>query len=68
MIGGPRPIFIQGRLLDSSAHGFRASHSSSDLHSGQEVAFQYDGVDGQAKVMWNRFLNGHWESGFFLID
>ncbi|MBK5290906.1 MAG: PilZ domain-containing protein [Acidobacteriia bacterium] len=64
---GPRPVFIIARLKDISTGGFRASHSSPFLESGQQVRFNHDGASGTARVAWNRSVEGKWESGFFLV-
>jgi len=62
----PRPIVVQGRLLDVSQSGFRAAHDSI-LETGREVSFEFAARSGKARVVWNRVLGDHIESGFFII-
>ncbi len=53
-------------LLDVSSSGFRAAHDCSDLHTGLELDFQHPQGSGRARIMWNRVVDGRWESGFFV--
>jgi hypothetical protein len=58
---------IEGRLIDVSASGFRMAHGDRSLAAGQTVEFAHDEAAGQARVMWNRILDGSVETGFFVI-
>ena len=57
---------VVARLLDVSANGFRAAHDCADLHTGLEVEFQHPHGSGRARIMWNRVVEGRWETGFFV--
>lgn len=59
---------IRALLLDLSASGFRASHTSKELCSGQEVAFYHDGEEGRARVVWTRIVGQSVESGFLVCQ
>ena len=63
----PLPLEFRGRLLDRSEHGFRAVHQQTDLSAGQEVRFRYASAQGRARVVWNRVLPKHVESGFLVL-
>ncbi len=63
----PEPFEIQGQLLDVSASGFRMAHDCSTLQAGQMVEFAREEAAGRARVMWNRIVNAHVESGFLLV-
>jgi hypothetical protein len=58
---------ISGRLLDLSDSGFRAAHDYPLFDSGTLVAFFHSEASGIARVIWNRNMNGEWESGFHLL-
>jgi len=58
---------LEGRLVDVSRNGFRASHGFAGLTSGQEVQFEYKGRRGKARVAWTRVAAGEVESGFFVL-
>jgi hypothetical protein len=58
---------ISGTLLDYSNSGFRAFHHCSDLHAGQVVQFEHVVASGTARVIWNRILPEHVESGFLVV-
>jgi hypothetical protein len=62
------PFRFQGRLVDSSKNGFRASHSHTTLSTGQRVRFRHCFGEGHALVMWNQILGRHIESGFLILD
>ena len=64
--GGPNSP-IEGALMDSSVHGFRAAHRHPGLVTGQEVVFEHSGARGRARVMWTRILGANVESGFLVI-
>ncbi|MFN7920992.1 MAG: PilZ domain-containing protein [Bryobacteraceae bacterium] len=64
---GPRPVLIHARLLDISASGFRASHSTPNLETGARVHFRHAAATGLARIVWNRNSNGSWESGFLIL-
>ncbi len=59
---------IRAFLMDMSASGFRASHTSKELCSGQEVAFCHDAVKGMARVVWTRIVGQSVESGFLFCQ
>ncbi len=63
----PQPFEIQGQLLDVSASGFRMAHECSTLQAGQVVEFAREQTAGRARVMWNRIVNAHVETGFLLV-
>src|SRR5579872_2926759 len=63
----PVHLEIDGRLVDYSKSGFRAFHNYSELRSGQLVQFRHDVACGTAKVIWNRILPEHVESGFLVV-
>jgi len=66
-IDDPAPVEFTGRLVDYSANGFRARHRRAALHSGQEVRFSHSEAEGRARVVWNRILQPHVESGFLIL-
>ena len=57
-----------GQLVDLSNSGFRASHQTFTLRSGQIVRFQHAHAQGLARVMWTRILGSHVESGFLILN
>ncbi|MEO8096503.1 MAG: hypothetical protein ABI811_02295 [Acidobacteriota bacterium] len=59
---------ICGRLVDVSKSGFRMAHTDTMLEPGQTVAFYHKEASGQARVMWNRIINGQVESGFLIVE
>ena len=63
----PKPVQIDGRLVDVSAGGFRMSHSCTALSAGQFVEFKHAEAAGQAQVMWNRVASQHVETGFRVV-
>ena len=63
----PRPISIDGWLIDISTHGFRMAHNFSSLAAGQIVEFSHPETAGRAQVMWNRILDGGMETGFRIV-
>lgn len=68
LLEDPEPLLIQGRLSDWSANGFRAAHDRTSLCAGQEVRFRHATAQGRARVVWNRILAEHVESGFLVLD
>ena len=58
---------VRGRLVDISAHGFRASHEHAGLRHGQVVAFRHPIASGRARVVWNRIAGANVETGFVVI-
>lgn len=68
VLEGPTSLKFKGRLIDSSASGFRASHSHAALLSGQPVSFRHSLGSGRALVMWSRILAPDVESGFLILD
>ena len=65
---GRESIEVKGRLLDSSAGGFRAAHGYATLRTGDEVRFRHRYGEGRARVMWNRILPSSVESGFLIVE
>jgi hypothetical protein len=61
------PEVILGRLMDTSASGFRASHSHAGLANGQTVQFQHAAAAGKARVVWNRITLDSVETGFLVV-
>jgi hypothetical protein len=68
VLEGPVSLEFKGRLIDSSASGFRATHSHATLSSGQPVSFRHSLGSGRALVMWSRILAPDVESGFLILD
>lgn len=64
---GPRPVEVEGRLVDVSANGFRMAHDSMDLETGALVEFGHGEASGTARVVWNRIAGDAMESGFFVV-
>lgn len=63
---GPRPLEIQGRLVDLSASGFRMAHAYAALEAGQRVEFSHIEASGRARVVWNRISGARVETGFLV--
>ena len=63
----PRPMEIEGRLMDVSLSGFRMAHSCVTLASGQMVEFTHTEASGKARVMWNRVVDQRVETGFLVV-
>lgn len=63
---GPKPLEIQGRLVDVSASGFRMAHNYTTLEAGQTVNFRHLDASGRARVVWNRIDGTRVETGFLL--
>lgn len=66
--GDPEAVEIQGRMVDLSADGFRFVHRHRELRAGQEVIFHHSFADGLARVVWNRVLGHHVESGLRILE
>ena len=64
---GPTTAEIEGRLVDLSPSGFRMRHGYVALASGQTVEFSHVEAAGRARVMWNRVVGGHVETGFLVV-
>ncbi len=64
----PAPAEVRGRLVDISRSGFRARHSYQRFEPGQNVRFLRPDSSGRARVMWNRILEDHVETGFLVLD
>lgn len=58
---------VVGRLVDVSATGFRCRHDCIALASGDSVEFEFDGVEGVARVVWMRILGSSAETGFVIV-
>ncbi len=67
LIEGPEALEIRGRLMDISAHGFRAVHHEPKLQAGQRVVFRHPYAQGAARVVWNRRFGGCIESGLLVL-
>ena len=59
---------IEGRLIDVSVSGFRMAHQVTSLTTGQLVEFSHGEASGQARVMWNRIVEGNVETGFLVVS
>ena len=59
---------FRGNLMDYSKRGFRAAHPQTSLSAGQRIRFRHAFGEGRAVVMWNRIVEQHVESGFFILD
>jgi len=68
VLEGPGSLEFKGRLIDSSANGFRAIHSHAALSPGQPVSFRHSLGNGRALVIWTRILAPDIESGFLFLD
>jgi PilZ domain len=64
----PQRVEIQGELVDVSASGFRMSHEHQSLVAGQMVEFSHPTAAGEARVMWNRIVNRHVETGLLVVS
>jgi len=64
----PRPVNIQGCLIDVSASGFRMEHTYTSLAAGQVVKFSHAEASGSARVMWNRIHAQTVETGFLVVS
>jgi hypothetical protein len=64
--GLPRPLEIQGRLVDVSSSGFRMAHGYAALEAGQTVEFSHLEATGRARVVWTRIAGARVESGFLV--
>jgi len=64
----PEAVEIQGRMVDLSADGFRVVHRHRELRAGQEVTFHHSFGNGWARVVWNRVLGHHVESGLRILE
>ena len=64
----PKPVQIDGRLVDVSAGGFRMAHACAALSAGQIVEFAHAEAAGQAQVVWNRVSAKRVETGFRVVD
>lgn len=63
----PLPLEVKGRLLDMSQSGFRAAHGFPGFQTGQSLHFRHEKGQGTARVMWNRILPEHIETGFLVL-
>ena len=63
----PLPRDLEFELMDVSASGFRAVHQSGALPCGQDVLFRHPDGAGYARVVWNRVLPDHVETGFMVL-
>jgi hypothetical protein len=63
----PQIFEVQGRLLDKSASGFRASHMYPALTSGQVIRCRLEKKEILVRVVWNRIIEEEVESGFLIV-
>jgi len=63
----PKPIEIEGQLMDVSLGGFRMSHDFVSLEAGQIVNFSHVEAKGRARVIWNRIVGNRVETGFLIL-
>ena len=61
-------VEADGHLVDRRNSGFRASHQTFTLRSGQIVRFQHADAQGLARVMWTRISGSQVESGFLILN
>lgn len=66
-LDGESQTQIDGRLVDISAAGFRASHRYASLSAGQVVRFCHLKAGGSARVIWNRIVGRKVETGFLIL-
>jgi len=59
---------IQGQLVDVSESGFRVAHADASLEPGQVLEFSHREATGQARVIWNRIMDGRVETGFLIVE
>lgn len=62
----PRPLEIEGELVDVSGSGFRMAHAYVALEAGQVVEFSHVEASGRARVVWNRIAGARVETGFLV--
>jgi hypothetical protein len=60
----PTPMAVAAELLDTSATGFRAVHTSVALEPGVEVEYRRSGAAGRARVVWTQITQDRRVSGF----
>lgn len=58
---------VTGKLMDYSRGGFRVVHNYPALVSGQVVSFRHILAGGEARVVWNRIMEGLTETGFVVL-
>jgi hypothetical protein len=68
VLDAPDSRQFRGSLVDYSTRGFRAAHPETSLSAGQRIRFRHAFGEGRAVVMWNRIVERHVESGFFILD
>jgi hypothetical protein len=64
----PIPETTQAELVELSARGFRALHSSENITPGLEVRYKRVGLSGRARVIWTHVLEGKRVSGFLILS
>jgi hypothetical protein len=62
----PRRVF-DGTLVDISASGFRVTHNSRELCTGDKVRFSHPHGEGEAVVVWTAIAEGGVSSGFLIL-
>ncbi len=63
----PLPTVVEAQLQETSAQGFRISHSSTRVVPGLEVELLRDGATQRARVIWTHILEGRLVSGCLLL-
>jgi hypothetical protein len=65
----PLSLTVRCRLLDTSDHGFRASHDCPELLAGTQVQLESP-LTGTvtARVIWTAIMGDHIESGFYILS
>jgi hypothetical protein len=68
-VAAPLSLTIRCRLLDTSDHGFRASHDCAELLAGTQVKVE-SALTGKvtARVIWTAIMGDHIESGFYILS
>jgi hypothetical protein len=68
-VAEPLPLIIRCRLLDTSGHGFRASHDCAELLAGSQVQLESASTGKvTARVIWTAIMGDHIESGFYILS
>jgi hypothetical protein len=63
----PLPVDVEAELVDTSIHGFRASHASKTIVPGLELKFEREDASGRARVIWTHVRAGTTVSGFLIL-
>ena len=61
-------VVIDADLLDVGESGFRAEYGSQALKAGRFVRYRRGEFEGEARVVWTRWLNGKTQSGLAVLS